>query len=400
MDSAPLFLFVTCQVGAEAALKGELARGPSPLRLAFSRPGFLTFKLPPEHPFDQQRGLRSVFARAYGLSMGRVQSDGPAAMAAMVWEQLGSRRFDRLHVWQRDTASPGHGFHPSITDSAREAEAALLAAAPVLSASTSEEPDASEPAGAIAVGPARRGELVLDVIVVEPDLWWIGSHRARGTASLWPGGLPPLELPAEAVSRAYLKMEEALLWSRLPLEAGQRIAEIGSAPGGSSQALLKRGLLVTGIDPAAMHADVLANPNFQHLRKRGAEVRRREFRKIRWLTADLNVAPQYTLDTVESIATHPEVKIRGLLLTLKLLEWSLADEIPAYLERIRSWGFAEVRARQLAHNRQEICVSALRQRRKAVRKPGGRVRRGLQADMGDRSSNLNDALAREEIDNS
>ena len=399
MESAPSFLFVTCQVGAEPALKAELARGPSPLRLAFSRPGFLTFKLPPEHSFHEERGLRSVFARAYGLSLGRVQGEGPAAMAAAVWQQFGSHRFDRLHVWQRDTAPSGHGFHPSVTAAAREAEAALLNAAPVLSPLTSEEFAAREPAGTIATGPARRGERVLDVIVVEPDLWWIGSHRARGPASLWPGGLPPLELPAEAVSRAYLKMEEALLWSRLPVEPGQHIAEIGSAPGGSSQALLKRGLLVTGIDPAAMHAVVLAHPNFKHIRKRGAEVRRREFRKIRWLAADLNVAPQYTLDTVESIVTHSEVKIRGLLLTLKLLEWSLADEIPAYLERIRSWGFAEVRARQLAHNRQEICVYALRRRRKAVRKPGRRAGRSVQADVDDRSSAETDAGGHEEIAN-
>ena len=40
----------------------------------------------------------------------------------------------------------------------------------------------------------------------------------------------------------------------------------------------------------------------------------------------------------------------------------LADEIPEYLERIESWGYAHVRARQLAHNRQEMCVTATRRR--------------------------------------
>jgi 23S rRNA (cytidine2498-2'-O)-methyltransferase len=76
----------------------------------------------------------------------------------------------------------------------------------------------------------------------------------------------------------------------------------------------------------------------------------------------MNVAPRYTLDTVEAIVTHREVNIRGLLLTLKLLDWDLAERIPEYLERIRSWGYAQVRARQLAHNRQEICVTALRRK--------------------------------------
>ncbi len=100
------------------------------------------------------------------------------------------------------------------------------------------------------------------------------------------------------------------------------------------------------------------------------EVPRRAFRKVRWLTADMNVAPGFTLDAVEAIVTHAEVNIRGMLLTLKLPQWRLAAEVPAYLTRIRSWGFNLVRARQLAHNRHEICVAALQKpfRRKPVAK--------------------------------
>jgi 23S rRNA (cytidine2498-2'-O)-methyltransferase len=169
-----------------------------------------------------------------------------------------------------------------------------------------------------------------------------------------------MELPTEAVSRAYLKMAEALAWSRMPTKQGEQWAEIGSAPGGASQALLKEGVNVIGIDPAEMDPAVIANPNFTHWKKRGADVRRREFRGVKYLAADINVAPNYTLDTVENIVTHPEVNIRGLLLTLKLLEWKLADELPAYLDRIRGWGYRTVRARQLSHNRQELCVAARR----------------------------------------
>ena len=63
---------------------------------------------------------------------------------------------------------------------------------------------------------------------------------------------------------------------------------------------------------------MLEHPHFTHIRRRSTQVRRREFRKIRWLTADMNVAPDYTLDAVEAIVTHPQINIRGLLLTLKL----------------------------------------------------------------------------------
>ena len=170
----------------------------------------------------------------------------------------------------------------------------------------------------------------------------------------------PLELPPDAVSRAWLKMEEALRWSQLPIQRDARVAEIGSAPGGASQSLLARGCWVTGIDPAEMAPEVLGHPRFTHIRRRSTQVRRRDFRKIRWLTADMNVAPSYTLDAVEEIVAHPEIAIRGLLLTLKLPQWDLAEHVPDYLERVRSWGFNIVRARQLQHNRREICLAALK----------------------------------------
>jgi 23S rRNA (cytidine2498-2'-O)-methyltransferase len=123
--------------------------------------------------------------------------------------------------------------------------------------------------------------------------------------------------------------------------------------------LLGRGFEVIGIDPAEMAPKVLEHPKFRHIRRRAVAVPRRAYRKVRWLTADMNVAPNFTLDAIEAIVTHAEVNVRGMLLTLKLPEWRLACEVPAYLARIRSWGFNLVRARQLAHNRQEICVAAL-----------------------------------------
>ena len=195
--------------------------------------------------------------------------------------------------------------------------------------------------------PAAPGQLVLDVVMVEAAQWWVGFHRAHSIASCWPGGILELALPEHAVSRAWLKMEEALAWSRLPIRAGEHVVEIGCSPGGASQALLAHGLRVTGIDPADVDPAVLAHPRFTHVRMRGADVKRREFRDVRWLVTDMNVAPSYTLTTVEQIVTHEAVKVAGLLMTLKLLDWNLAEEIPAYLDRVRSWGYRHVAARQL-----------------------------------------------------
>jgi 23S rRNA (cytidine2498-2'-O)-methyltransferase len=340
------FLFVTCQVGAEAAVKGELARDWPDFRFAYSRPGFLTFKLPLGFEAASDFELNSVFARAHGFVLGKVTGEDIDARCRAARELVGDRRFNTLHVWQRDGAPVGQrGFEPGPTALTDEGRLALFTPLP--------------PTG----HPwwfDSKGQ-VLDCILVEPDEWWFGYHRIRSIPSRWPGGIFHLpELLQEMVSRAYIKMREALAWSRIPIKRGETAAEIGSAPGGASQALLSRGLKVIGIDPAAMDERVLANPKFTHIQKRGHEVRKRDLRGVRWLMADINVAPQYTLDTVEGIVTHPSVKIEGLLLTLKLLEWKLADEVPEYLARIRSWGYGRVAARQLSHNRQEICVAALR----------------------------------------
>ncbi len=352
MPDRPGFLFVVCQISAAAAVKAELARRWPDLKFAYSRPGFLTFKLPDQHKLFADFDLESVFARAYGFSLGKVGGDDLQGRASGVWEVFGARNARRIHVWQRDSAEPGSGdFEPSITAEAVEAAQAIRRCCPRQEMLADDADDLTRP--------ARRGDFVLDCVLVEPDLWWVGYHRANSIASRWPGGIMPLELPPDTASRAWLKMEEAVRWSELPIAKGARCAEVGSAPGGSSRAMLDRGMIVTGIDPAAMHADILQHPNFTHIRRRAVAVRRREFRKIRWLAADMNVAPGCTLDAVESIVTAPQVNIRGMLLTLKLPDWKLAATVPDVIDRVRKWGYNIVRARQLVHDRQEFCLAAL-----------------------------------------
>lgn len=348
------FVFTVCQHGVENVLKQEIAREHEGFRFAYSRPGFVTFKVPEDEAADEEAELRSVFARTQGVSLGKVQGDTAEKLAAALWELVGEQAFDHLHVWQRDAALPGDdGFEPGLTPLAEEVGQVIAERMPAAP---------QRPSPPLVNRVAKAGHRILDCLLVEPDQWWIGCHRAGSMPSRWPGGVPKIERPEEAVSRSYLKTVEALLWSRLPIQPGDRCVEIGSAPGGSCQALLERGLHVIGIDPAEMDPAVLAHPNYTHLRARTASLKRSEFRGVRWLTVDSNVAPAHTLDTVESIVTNRQVHIRGLLLTLKMPDWNLAEAIPEYLQRIRAWGYHYVNARQLAFDRQEICVAALRSR--------------------------------------
>lgn len=346
------FLFICCQYGAEPALKSEIERMWPNLRFAFSRPGFVTFKHVGEKPFPPNVDLKSVFARTYGFSLGEIKGETTADMAQAACELAAGRTYQQLHVWPRDTAEPGHrGFIPGPTDATADVGIAVQTAA--ISAGLINDKVRIN-------GIGRTDHKILDVIVVDENHWWLGHHSASSRVLRQPGGVFKTSLPEHAVSRAFLKMNEAIAWSQLPLAAGERIVEIGSAPGGASQALLERGMLVTGIDPSEMHEKVKSHENFTHVRKRGADLKRKEYEPYKWLAIDTNVAPTHTLDTADNIVNHETTNIRGMLLTLKLPEWTLCEEVGSYLERIRSWGFADVRARQLASNRQEICVAALR----------------------------------------
>jgi 23S rRNA (cytidine2498-2'-O)-methyltransferase len=350
----------TCQIGAESALKSEMARGHLAAVPAFVRPGFVTFKLAePLATLDTLSALQPCFGRTLVVSLGRVENTDMQTAAEQLWQLAFVHDLSSvvasvdLHVWQRDRAEPGEqAFRPAVTPLAEEVAGVVCQTAPP-------EVALSRPS---LRQPSSRNRWVLDLVIVEPDQWWIGYHRVNSWTGRWPGGLVPLALPDYAVSRAYLKTSEALEWARLPMARRDLCAELGCAPGGSSQALLDRGLLVIGIDPAEVDEAVLANPNFTHIKKRARDMRRREFRGVRWLFADINVAPGYTLDSVEDIVTHDSVHVRGLVLTLKLLEWSLADELPACAERVRTWGFRDVRLRQLASGGREVCLVALRSR--------------------------------------
>lgn len=342
------FVFVCCQVGAEAACKQEFASRYPKLKFAFSRPGFLTFKWTAEPPTGWQPV--STFARTWGWSVGRVQGSEGADLAAQVVELARPLAPTLLHGWQRDLAVPGdRGFEPGSTPLAETACQAVAARWKE-----------------VGLDPlpfnrrARSRERVLDLILVEPDQWWVGWHTADSVAQTWPGGVPDPDESGPIISRAWLKAAEAAVWGQVPLRAGEVCIEIGSAPGGSTQYLLQRGLKVIAIDPAEMDEAIAGHPRLRHLRRRARDVPNRELAGAAWLFTDINMPPDYTLDVVADYVQERRLPLRGFVSMLKLADWSLAAEVDAIRARARGLGFQVIRTRQLAFNRQEYCLIALR----------------------------------------
>jgi 23S rRNA (cytidine2498-2'-O)-methyltransferase len=339
------FLFTICQVGAEKALKSELGRLKPELKLAFSRPGFITFKS--NEPLKPELELQSVFARAYGLSAGRWDEPSVDLLVAAGRDfaaKCGMK--PRLHLWERDHHAPGEepkGYVRGL----QEKE--------ILQRLGEPSPFAVDPV-------AQNGDWVFDVVLVEERQWWWGFHRHHRLHSRFPGGRPPVTLPEEAPSRAYLKLEEAIAHFEIPIRAGDTAVEVGSAPGGASFALVRRGVQVVGIDPAEM--DPLfrrfRREQFIHLKRGVSAITRQDLPvSVQWLLLDMNVAPRTALKSILHLLPELHDSLLGCCFTIKLNEWSYADEIPGLLEDIRKLGFARVRATQLPSNAREFCVHAL-----------------------------------------
>lgn len=339
------FIFTTCNVGSEASLKAEVFRSHGKvLTPAFMRPGLITWKSKIELPTDFD--LRSVFARTSGFSHGLGKTIDDIASLA---QKLGTSPL-HLHTFPRippedEFAALDRARIDSLQDS--------------VSTALAEKNVAIHPP----MNPAL-GDWILDLIV-EPDSeqCLVGIHQHDHDKHTSPGGLPPIDQPPEAPSRAYLKMEQALAWQGITQErslSGLTALELGCAPGGASYSLLKRGIRVFGVDTGAMDDRVLNfqgtdGPAFTHLRTTAGAISSHSLpQKIDMLVSDMNLAPPIVLKYVEALQRRIRAKI--LIVTLKLNDRSLEEKIPLYLKHFAQFAPGPISATQLAANRREICL--------------------------------------------
>jgi 23S rRNA (cytidine2498-2'-O)-methyltransferase len=310
------------------------------------RRGVVTFRLPAGCDPPDDFFPEFVFARAMIRSLGQVTAAAAPDLVAAALQLAGPADWRNVHVWPRD---------PQADADMTAIRAALLTGLGL----SPESPACAAP-----------GDLVLDCVIDTADRWWVGWHRAATPASCWPGGIYPVPLPADKVSRAWLKLDEAIASFGIPLTPGERACELGAAPGGSCQRLLEAGLEVVGIDPAVIDPRVADNARFTHWRKRSRDVKLREFRGFDWVVSDMNIDPTSTLEAIGRIVAEAGVRPRGIVATLKLPAWSRAEALPAWLKTFREWGYVP-QVRQLSTGGREVCCYATRavSRPRATRRP-------------------------------
>ncbi|MFK8114970.1 MAG: SAM-dependent methyltransferase [Rubripirellula sp.] len=343
--SEPTFAMLCCACGAEKIVKEAMAADG--WRLAFSRPGFVTAKHDEISPLPE-----GAFVRTASKSIGSIRHEDANELVRGLIEKLESTYpavipFDQLHVWPKDRAPIGRfDFEPG------EDEVSKVVADQIYAALKEKWLRCDAPNRI-----AQPSESVLDVILVEPSHWFFGTHTAATWPTRWPGGVQPMHPKHQPISRAYYKAAEAITWSGFDLQPGDLAIEIGSAPGGACSRLLELGMRVIGIDPADMDERIMGHPKFRHIKARGGDLPRKDFRGAKWMLVDSNVKPAQSLVTVGNIVTNRQSDFRGLLMTMKIGEYESAGLIDQWVSKIKKWNPKSIRVRQLARNKIEVCIA-------------------------------------------
>jgi len=300
-----MYFYCLCNPGFEARLKAEAAAHAPDLHPSFSRPGLVTFKAT-----KARQAPRFTFARVSGRFLDKGTAE--AAEKAVATEGKG-------RIVHRFDLAAHRGTGPE----------------------------------------AGAGAEVLDVLTLGPDLFWWGVRTVDPWGWGCPGGVPLLELPEGAPSRAWLKLEEMLLWSRWSPEPGTTALELGSAPGGASWALLNRGATVVGVDVAAMAEVCLTHPGYTHRALSVRDLRKKDLPdRIDALFCDLGLKPFEAIPQIRHLCQIVP-SIRRLYYTLKMGEGLDTAELDRWRDEIRKLGFT-VRSTHLPSNRMEILVAGVR----------------------------------------
>ena len=346
--TAATHAFAVSIAGSASLLKADVAaRHGDRLRPSFMRPQLITWKL--TRPVGPDFRIKSLFARLSGLSLGLVKSEADVA-ALVAKAQAGPWH---LHVFP--AMVPENGFSEEewkqLDARAARLRTLLTGSGVSLSGRTTPEP----------------GDDVLDVILDVDDAGslFVGMHRHAADSVSFAGAIPRAVLPAAAPSRAWLKLEQALAFASLSSGdalRGRVALELGSAPGGASLALVRRGVDVFGVDTGRMDPRLLEPSEagagrFVHLAMSAADMPLQLLPpKVDLLLSDLNLAPPVVLRMIGRLQERLHAKL--LILTLKLNDRSMVQRIPQFMERLHAFAPQPVCAIQLPANRAEFCVIA------------------------------------------
>ncbi len=308
-------------------------------------PGFLIAEFPPDHPMPERS---FVFERQRIIDAAFVQEGNLRNMARDVVKSIlpGITRTEdkwTLHLFQPEDCSLAitpkiKSFRKHLLDFCRE-HFGRVSRRFVLEADL------------------RREEMmVLNICMLQNGLWG-AAMRSVALSEPSPGGCHRMIFDEDAPSRSFLKVEEALDLLKIKPEHGERVIDLGAAPGGWSYSFLKRGCKVTAVDNGPMKIRNLEKlpGRLIHVKADGLLYEpESNMPKADWLISDMLVSTGKNFALIKNWLGGR--RARKFIINIKLPQvepWPVVKSMEEWLD---SKPFVKYNLRQLYHDRQEITL--------------------------------------------
>lgn len=204
---------------------------------------------------------------------------------------------------------------------------------------------------------------VVHVFFIAPGTCYVGYSYSTNNSPFFMG-IHRLKFPADAPSRSTLKLEEAFHtfipadeWEER-LASGMYAVDLGACPGGWTYQLVQRSMMVYAVDNGPMAPSLMETGQVMHQREDGFRFQPPR-NNISWLVCDMVEQPV----KVAALMTRWIANgwCRETIFNLKLPMKKRYEEVKQNLEMINTTlveqGInAQVRARHLYHDREEVTV--------------------------------------------
>jgi len=161
---------------------------------------------------------------------------------------------------------------------------------------------------------------------------------------------PPGERP---LTRAEMKIREALEAFNIKIDPDFEILDVGAAPGGWTKILSNLGKRVVAVDPAGLHPSVASLPNVTHLQCKAEEIPR-HLGPFHMLTNDINVEPSESARIMIGLADL--LRKDGIaIMTIKFVTRNRKRHIQETI-RILEEKYQDFKVKKLPHNRYETTI--------------------------------------------
>lgn len=196
-----------------------------------------------------------------------------------------------------------------------------------------------------------KAQLALQLVLTERGLWY-GVCAADEVVPVY-----RMKMDPHAPSRSYLKMEEAFVRMGVFPQAGQRVLDLGAAPGGWTYAFLKRGCEVTAVDHGPLKlppASVWEGGRVKHLRENGLTYMLPGNERVDWLVSDMLIPPGAALGLLRRWLESGRAD--RVVCNMKIPQREPYAAIRPLLDYLQRYTGRCVKVKQLYHDRREITV--------------------------------------------